>query len=203
MAQDKITKEKADNLFTKLKEVAAHYFAADVEVEPATSVEMTEANLKDGTKIKVSGDIAQGSKMLIVAEDGTEMPAPTKEYTLDDGSVVAVTDGVIDSVVPGTDTASSNVGMEEEFSKLKVSYSELEAKYKSLLNSSETKFKEIDSLKLEFKKMQDVQKATYDVIESIAGMPAEDSKVEQKPNYNFKKQTVLDEIIKARNEIKI
>jgi hypothetical protein len=195
--------EKVKSLFGKLGEIAKQYFEAPTEEEPKTSVEMTEATLKDGTKIKVSGDIAQGSKILIVAEDGSEMPAPNGEHILDDGSIINVTDGIIDSVVPAEGEADdSKVGMEEEFSKLKVSYSELEAKYKSLLESSETKFKEIDSLKQDFAKMKNVQKATYDVIESIAGMPAEETKVEEKPNYNFKKQSTLDAIIKAKNELK-
>jgi hypothetical protein len=54
--------------------------------------------LKDGTKIRVPEDIAQGSTIMVIADDGSETAAPDGEHILDDGRVVIVKDGIISEV---------------------------------------------------------------------------------------------------------
>lgn len=194
--EDKIDKKKIDTLFGKLGEIVKMHFSSTEEQQPKP-VEMVNATLKDGTKVKVSGALEAGSKMLIVNADGSEMPAPTGEHILDDGSIVTVTDGVIDSVVPVTGQEDSKVGMEEKFATLQASYTDLETKYKALLESSNGKFKEIEDLKNSFSKMQEVQKATFAVIEAIAGSPATEPSTEVKPKHNFSKLEKIEAIAKA------
>lgn len=190
-----IEEKKLKHLFSKLKELFS-----EAPVEEAPKIEMTEATLKDGTKVKVSGGIAQGSKITLVNADGSEQPAPNGEHILDDGSILTVTDGIIDSVVPASEPAPDEVGMNEEFAKLKASYVELESKYKTLLENSEKKFKEVDDLKSEFAKSKDVQKATFAVVEQLAGLPAE-APTEAKPQHNFNKNSKLEIIAGAMKEI--
>ena len=193
--ENKEKNKKVDTLFSKLGELVKEHFSGQEAPVPAP-VEMSEATLKDGTKVKVSGALASGSKMLVVNADGSEMPAPTGEHILDDGSIVTVTDGVIDSVVPATEVEDDKIGMEEKFATLQASYNDLESKYKSLLESSNGKFKDIETLKESFSKMQEVQKATYEVIEAIAGLPATEP-VEKKPALNFSKMEKIEAIAKA------
>lgn len=54
--------------------------------------------LKDGTKIRVPEDIAQGSTIMVIADDGNEMTAPDGEHMLEDGRVIIVKDGIISEV---------------------------------------------------------------------------------------------------------
>lgn len=197
--ENKIDKKKVDTLFGKLGELVKEHFSS-TEAEQPKPEEMSNATLKDGTKIKVSGALEAGSKILVVNADGSEMPAPTGEHILDDGSIVTVTDGVIDSVVPGTDVEDSKVGMEEKFATLQASYNDLESKYKTLLESSNAKFKEVEDLKNSFSKMQEVQKATFDVVEAIAGSPVEEP-TEKKSALNFSKVDKFGRLEKIANAI--
>lgn len=197
--EKEIDKKKVDNLFGKLGELVKLHFSSTEEPQPKPE-EMSNATLKDGTKIKVSGALEAGSKILVVNSDGSEMPAPTGEHILDDGSIVTVTDGVIDSVVPATAVEDDKVGMEEKFATLQNSYNDLETKYKTLLDSSNGKFKDIQDLKESFSKMQEVQKATFEVIEAIAGSPTEEP-TEKKSSLNFSKQDKFDRLEKIANAI--
>jgi hypothetical protein len=54
--------------------------------------------LKDGTKIKVPQDIAEGSDIMVIQEDGSEIPAPDGEHMLEDGRVILVSGGKIASI---------------------------------------------------------------------------------------------------------
>ena len=57
-----------------------------------------DAKLKDGTKIKVSGDgVVVGAKVVVVKEDG-EVPAPDAVHELEDGSKVETVGGVISKI---------------------------------------------------------------------------------------------------------
>jgi hypothetical protein len=57
---------------------------AVAEVKPVA------AELKDGTKIEITGD-----KVEVVGKDGKKTPAPDAEHTLKDGSKVTTKGGVI------------------------------------------------------------------------------------------------------------
>jgi hypothetical protein len=65
-----------------------------------------DAKLKDGTKIKVSGDsVIAGAKVVVVKEDGEEVPAPDAVHELEDGSKVETVGGVISKVEEAEDKA--------------------------------------------------------------------------------------------------
>lgn len=75
-----------------------------IEDKPSGTIKMNtqkfmETTLKDGTKIKVSeaGPVVD-SEVVIIAEDGTETPAPNGEHILADGTTIVVTDGKITEV---------------------------------------------------------------------------------------------------------
>ena len=57
------------------------------------------AKLVDGTVVEADGELAAGSALFVVAEDGSKSPAPAGEHKLEDGSIVLVDEkGTIVSV---------------------------------------------------------------------------------------------------------
>ena len=73
---------------------------------PAAPAQLQEATLEDGTVIKYNTPtLAVGSIVTVVSTEG-EMPAPTGEHKLSDGTVVVIAEGgVVESVTPGAPAA--------------------------------------------------------------------------------------------------
>jgi hypothetical protein len=82
----------------KLKE----NFEIEVSEGSITTVKeiFLDAKLKDGTKIKVIGDgLVEGAKVVVVKEDGIEVPAPDAIHELEDGTKVETVEAIIKSIV--------------------------------------------------------------------------------------------------------
>jgi hypothetical protein len=143
----------------KLKE----NFEIEVSEGSITAVKelFLDAKLKDGTKVKVIGDgLVEGAKVVVVKEDGMEIPAPDAVHELEDGTKVETLAGIIKSieeakaeveVEDGEDPESSEMGympkmMEKEadmelialikdfMSKMGEKVSKMEQSYSSLEN---------------------------------------------------------------------
>jgi hypothetical protein len=57
-----------------------------------------DAELVDGTKIKVEGDsLIEGAKVVVITEEG-EIPAPNGRHEISDGTIVETTEGVISKI---------------------------------------------------------------------------------------------------------
>lgn len=67
--------------------VKAEEHAADHAAEVAAPA-ATEAELEDGTKVSIEGDVVS-----VVAADGTKTAAPDGEHKLKDGTTVTVKEG--------------------------------------------------------------------------------------------------------------
>jgi hypothetical protein len=92
MEFNKLKKVLGEDLTNQLKKV----FSEETPVvEPA--VEMAETSLLDGSAI-VKGDIAVGEAVTLVLPDGSEVPAPDGEHTLEGNVVITVMGGVIEEV---------------------------------------------------------------------------------------------------------
>lgn len=61
----------------------------------------------DGTIIQIAGGLTAGNAVMIVGADGAPSAAPAGDYTLEDGTVITVDNGMIGAVTPG-------VGMSKE-----------------------------------------------------------------------------------------
>jgi len=70
-----------------------------------------DAVLKDGTKVKVDGELVIGSQVLVVDAEGNEVPAPDAEHTLEDGTLVTTLGGII------TEIEAPETEVEEELVK--------------------------------------------------------------------------------------
>jgi dihydroxyacetone kinase DhaKLM complex PTS-EIIA-like component DhaM len=72
----------------------------DGKVESVKEV-FADAKLVDGTIVRIAGDLASGSKVVVVT-DNAEIPAPDGTHDLEDGSQIETKDGVIVNVIPAS-----------------------------------------------------------------------------------------------------
>ena len=90
-----------------------------------------DANLVDGTQIKVSGEgLVEGAKVVVVTEEG-EIPAPDGVHELEDGTKVETKEGVIAKI---EEAVKEEPEMEEPKVEIEVSKEEkMESEVVSLL----------------------------------------------------------------------
>ena len=86
----------------KIKVLLASNEEAVVEATEEASAPVTELNfetydLKDGSKIDLSG-LEIGADAMLVDETGNSAPAPNGEYELADGTMISVMDGKVEGV---------------------------------------------------------------------------------------------------------
>lgn len=80
--------EKIKSLFNEVKESFADVKTAEGEI------------------LRIEGDVKEGAKASVIAEDGTVSDAPAKDYTLEDGSVITIIEGgVIEKIIAPVDAA--------------------------------------------------------------------------------------------------
>ena len=90
MEFNKLKKVLGEDLTNQLKKVFS-------EETPAPAIEFVETSLLDGSGI-VKGTIAVGETVTLVLPDGSEVPAPDGQHTLEGDIVITVMDGVIAEV---------------------------------------------------------------------------------------------------------
>jgi hydroxymethylpyrimidine pyrophosphatase-like HAD family hydrolase len=91
MEFNKLKKVLGEDLTNQLKKV----FSEETPVAPA--IELAETKLLDGSA-SVKGTIAVGESVTLIMADGSEVPAPDGEHTLEGGVVITVANGVIEEV---------------------------------------------------------------------------------------------------------
>lgn len=62
------------------------------------SVKLTDVKTKDGIILNYDGELAVGTEIFIVAENGST-PAPDAEYILENGAKIKVVDGKVDEIM--------------------------------------------------------------------------------------------------------
>jgi hypothetical protein len=91
MEFNKLKKVLGEDLTNQLKKV----FSEETPVAPA--IELAETKLIDGSA-SVKGTIAVGETVTLVMPDGSEVPAPDGEHTLEGDIVIKVSNGIIEEV---------------------------------------------------------------------------------------------------------
>jgi len=121
-------------------------------------------NLKDGTPIKVVGNLENGAAVLVAGADG-DTPAPDGELELADGTVISVTGGIISNIENATQAADSKDGGDAPD----------ESQFKAI-NGLESKIaeieKEINAFRKSFKNQSLAQEQVLDLIGRLAELPA-------------------------------
>ncbi len=162
-----------------------------------------EYALADGTKLKVNGELAVGSKVDVMQADGTMMPTPMNgevEVMNEDGSmtVVKVVEGVVAEVKP------KEVEMSEEDKAKKAMEDEAKKKAETAMQTQMSKqLSEIESLKNKNKSLKEtVEKNTksinllLSVFKTLEETPVEDIKAS-------KKEKSLDEMTEEERNVYI
>jgi len=124
----------------------------------------TSYNLKDGTPIKVVGNLAAGSAVLVSGTDG-DTPAPDGELELSDGTVISVTGGLITEIeTAGQAIDEQNGGDAPDESQFKA-ISGLQNKIAEIENK-------INAFRESFGKQAIAQKELLDLVTVLAELPA-------------------------------
>jgi hypothetical protein len=80
----------------------------------ATSIELAEATLVDGTVVKVEGELEEGKSLVVVTEEG-DVPAPEGVHETSDGKLITVdASGVIISIEDKPEEEAVEQEMEAE-----------------------------------------------------------------------------------------
>jgi hypothetical protein len=166
---------KDPSLLTKLKgailkfteNVVAPVVAAPVApvVEPIKLAANT-AKLKDGTNVSYEGELASGIVLNVVAEDGTMSVAPDGTHELEDGTMVVVANGLVESVTP----KAAELVVEAMAAPVAQAFSAMELKFAAEKKENET-------LKAELSEVKEVLKNTLLAFQTIIEAPVQSSSV--------------------------
>lgn len=192
---EKKTNPETEGLLKKIK-----MFFSELKIEAAAADISTDVVLDGGGKAKVYGDLIAGSKVMLVADDGTESPAPDGPVELEDGSIITIKGGagIIDSVTP---PPAGEAAMSEDVKTLQASYKELQNKYDALVKGSETAKTEASKMRSDLDTLTKISKETFSLVEKIAAMP-EGKAVETKSKENFEKQNSSENIYNIIKHLK-
>jgi hypothetical protein len=109
------------------------------------------AKLADGTEVMWDGELSEGTAIMVVAEDGNQMPAPDAAHELEDGTIVTTVGGLVTSIEPKKEVEvevelaeENNMGaMEERMGACESKMAEIETKMNEMFAAYESKFASI------------------------------------------------------------
>jgi preprotein translocase subunit YajC len=97
------------------------------------------AKLKDGTEVMWEGDLSEGAAIMVVSEDGNQMPAPDAVHELEDGTKVTTVGGLV-TAIEGKEKEEVEVEMaDDSMSKMEERMAACESK----MSEMETKMSEM------------------------------------------------------------
>lgn len=158
------------SLVEKLSDIKKILFNEEVAA-PAVEQTFTDMKLSDGTIVRVTGDMAAGSTIEAIAEDGTVAPLASGDYEMEDGTKFSVENGVISEVAVVEEAKAAAPVVEadkvdmskfvsvDDFNKFSA---DVLAKLDVIAKGNEAKFAEV----------KDIQKGIVDVMEKITETPA-------------------------------
>ncbi len=138
-AIEKIKVLLADNSEAQTKEIAP---------EPATQLVFETYDLKDGSKIDLSG-LEIGADAMLVDDSGNSVSAPDGEYELADGTMMTVVGGKVEGIetpqaeAPTSEEAPMEMEVDSQFDEMNATITYLQAEneaLKSKLGELESKF---------------------------------------------------------------
>jgi len=109
------------------------------------------AKLADGTEVMWDGELSEGTAIMVVAEDGNQMPAPDAKHELEDGTIVTTVGGLVTSIEPKKEVevevemAEDNTMAkhEERMKSMEDKMAEIETKMNEMFAAYESKFASI------------------------------------------------------------
>lgn len=172
------------------------------------SYSFVETKTDTGVTVKSEGDFEIGKEAFVVAEDGTETPAPDGQHTLPELNIVIETQGgVVTSITPLS--AEEEVPMAEE-NKLAITPEEQTAIVSEVMQILEPRFEEITRLFSELvKKIDEIEAKNNGEIEDLSSKveklskePGTKSKTTISEYNQEQKQTMEDKVAKFRRIVR-
>jgi preprotein translocase subunit YajC len=131
------------------------------------------AKLSDGTEIMWEGELSEGTAIMVVAEDGNQMPAPDAKHELEDGTMVTTVGGLVTAIEPKKEVEvevelaemPDMKMMEERMASCESKMKEMETKMAEMFSNYENKIEEM--VKSNMGKFEAISK----IVEEIAAEP--------------------------------
>jgi preprotein translocase subunit YajC len=131
------------------------------------------AKLVDGTEVMWDGEIGEGTAIMVVTEDGNQMPAPDAVHELEDGTKVTTVGGLVTKIEPKKEVevevelaATPDMKMiEERMASCESKMKEMETKMAEMFSNYENKIEEM--VKSNMGKFEAISK----IVEEIAAEP--------------------------------
>jgi preprotein translocase subunit YajC len=135
------------------------------------------AKLADGTEVMWEGELSEGAAIMVVSEDGNQMPAPDATHELEDGTMVTTVGGLVTAIEGKKEKEEVEVEMaddtmskmEERMAACESKMSEMETKMSEMFANYESKFEEANK----------VNQSKFEAIKVIVDEIAEEPVVEQ------------------------
>ena len=199
--------------------------------EKFNTVKFADVKLADGTILRYEGDMpAIGMKVDVIAADGTIAPVVDGEYPLEDGSIIVTIGGMISEMkpaaeekvaegelanAPATPTQQAkeqsvkrmieSIVKESVFTSVK-DFSDLKEEFEKTIKESTEKIESVktenESLKKDLEKQNELLKETFALVEKIAGLPSEPTKIIKKDGFKQSKELVgFDKMMNDAKEL--
>lgn len=141
--------------------------------------QFAEAKLKDGTVVKVEGDLVEGAAIKVVTEDA-EVPAPDGVHELEDGTKVETKEGLVVKVEKSMGQKEKSMGdkkesMEDEVIETKVPEEVAkiaEPLVEAIVEAILPVLEEVKELAKEMKEMKEKMESYKNEFESFKKEPA-------------------------------
>ena len=174
-----------------------------------------QAKLEDGTIVMWEGELATGTALFVVAEDGTQMPAPDAEHKLEDGSIVSTVGGLVVTVTPAEAEEKEEVEVEDKkeemaselemyVEKLAEKLAALEVKIEEMGKKPEAMSTEDVNAKVEAINTEIASKfnAVIDLVSKISNEPAAAPAQPVKSGFKKESKNSIEDLAKIINSIK-
>ncbi len=174
-----------------------------------------QAKLEDGTIVMWEGELATGTALFVVAEDGTQLPAPDAEHKLDDGSIVSTVGGLVVTVTPAEAEEEKEVEVEDKkeemaselemyVEKLAEKLAALEVKIEEMGKKPEAMSTEDVNAKVDAINTEIASKfnAVVDLVSKISNEPAAAPAQPVKSGFKKESKNSIEDLAKIINSIK-
>jgi hypothetical protein len=131
------------------------------------------AKLADGTEITWDGELAEGTAIMVVAEDGNQMPAPDATHELEDGTKVTTVGGLVTKIEGKEVEVEVEMAAPIDMAKIEERMGACEEKMKSIETKMTEMFATIESKYEAVNKLNESKfEAIKVIVDEIAEEPA-------------------------------
>ena len=175
-----------------------------------------QAKLEDGTIVMWEGELATGTALFVVDEQGTQMPAPDGEHKLEDGTIVSTAGGLVVTITPADAEGEEEVEVEDKktedmagelemlVEKLAEKLAALEAKIEEMGKKPEAMSTEDVNSKVEAINSEIASKfnAVIDLVSKISNEPAATPAQPVKSGFKKESKNSIEDIAKTIQNLK-